>query len=43
MLRFDSAGAADVLETHLSAAAEPRAAELLAAAQQRPLRPDEAL
>ena len=42
VLRFDPAGAADVLETRLSAAAEARAAELLAAAQERPLKPEEA-
>jgi len=42
VLRFDPAGRADVCETRLSAAAESRAAELLAAAQQRVLKPDEA-
>lgn len=42
VLRFDQTGKADVLETRLSAAAEARAAALLAAAQQRPLKAAEA-
>jgi len=42
ILRFDQTGAADHLETRLSDAAAARAAELLAVAQKRPLKPDEA-
>ncbi|MBL8879120.1 MAG: hypothetical protein JNG88_08375 [Phycisphaerales bacterium] len=42
VLRFDQTGQKDVLETRLSQDAEIRAAELLAAAQQRTLKPAEA-
>jgi adenine-specific DNA-methyltransferase len=42
VLRFDQTGKADVLETRLSAAAQARADKLLAQAQQRPLKPEEA-